>query len=83
MHNYYVAYQDMGPSGACGQTVKNTAPWCKLYVFNDEVEAREFVSHVVLNPFKMGRLRPKIIGFWSDDPMYNNVDDKRGKDVSK
>ena len=82
MYNYYVAYADNGPSGACGQTVENTAPWSKLYVFN-EAEAREFVAHVTLNPFKIGRLRPRITGFWSDDPVYNSVEDKRGKDASK
>ena len=70
---YYVAYEDKGPSGPCGQTVKNTDPWRKLYIFIDEQEARDFIKNVTEAPFKLGRLRPKIIGFWSNSEPYNNV----------
>mgnify|MGYP001086579038 CR=1 FL=1 len=77
MNKYYVAYEDRGPSGPCGQTVENTAPWKKLYVFVDEVKARKFVADVTENPFKIGRLHPRITGFWSDDPHYDTVVDGR------
>jgi len=76
MSKYYVAYEDNGPSGPCGQTVENTAPWRKLYIFNDETEARAFVARVTEHPFKLGRIRPRIIGFWSDDLNYDNVVEK-------
>ena len=72
-YNYYVAYEDKGPSGPCGQTVENTAPWRKLYIFGNESDAREFVDSVYL----WRRIAPKIIGFWSDSVYWNNIIDKR------
>jgi len=71
MSTYYVAYEDKGPSGACGQSCSNTMPWRILYVFKDEVKAREFMEEV--NTGKLRRMSPKILGFWSDDEFYNNV----------
>lgn len=73
MFKYYIAYEDKGPSGACGQSVKSTAPWNKLYIFNDEAKARKFMVKVVETPLAVGRLRPRITGFWSDDPSHDNV----------
>lgn len=73
MIKYYVAYEDKGPSGPCGQTVSTTMSWNKLYIFNDEQKARDFVQVITGSPFKGGRKHPKIRGFWSNDPDYNNV----------
>ena len=63
---YFVAYEDKGPSGPCGQITSVTSPWRKLYVFTDEAKSRELVKKVTENPFNSGRLYPKIIGYWSD-----------------
>ena len=41
---YYIAYEDKGPSGPCGQTFENTAPWRKLHIFENESDAREFID---------------------------------------
>ena len=73
MNKYYVAYEDKGPSGPCGQAVSTTAPWRNLYIFSDEQKARDFVTMITDSPFKLGRLWPKILGFWSNDINYNNA----------
>jgi len=75
---YYVAYEDHGPSRPCGQTVANTAPWKQLHVFNDYAAAREFLRTVEQEPSKLGRMRPKVTDFWSDEDVnvvhHNNTE---------
>jgi len=60
---FYIGYEDKGPSGVCGQTVSNTAPWRKLFIFHTEEKARKFINNLQ----SYGRSQPKIIGFWSDE----------------
>ena len=74
MSNYYVAYEDKGPSGPCGLSIRTTAPWRKLYVFNNEKEARDFIQMIVGCSGTYYRKVPRIIGFWSNDPNYDNVE---------
>lgn len=68
---YFVAYEDKGPSGPCGQITSVTSPWQKLYVFTNEAKARELIKKITENPFNSGRLYPKITGYWSD--VYESV----------
>jgi hypothetical protein len=61
---FYIAYEDKGPSGPCGQSCSNTMPWRHLYTFEDETKAREFPGKIRT----WGRMSPKILGIWSDIP---------------
>ena len=65
MSKCYVAYEDKGPSGPCGQTTSVTRNHNDLYIFDDEESARAFISRVT-EPQK-SRVMPKITGFWSED----------------
>ena len=65
MSKCYVAYEDKGPSGPCGQSVECTRHHNDLYIFDDEESARLFISKVK-GP-QRSRVMPKIIGFWSED----------------
>ncbi len=60
-----VAYEDKGPSGPCGQSVECTRNHNDLYTFGDEESARAFIAKTQTG--RMGRILPKIIGFWSKD----------------
>jgi len=64
MSKFYVAYEDKGPSGPCGQAVSVTRSHNDLYIFDDEASAREFIDEARPNA---SRVMPKIIGFWSED----------------
>lgn len=64
MSKYYVAYEDKGPSGPCGQAISVTRNHNDLYIFDDEESARVFISKVRPNT---SRIMPKIVGFWSED----------------
>jgi len=67
---FYIGYEDSGPSGPCGQTIRNTAPWRKLFIFKKEERAREFVDNI----HNMRRIRPRILGYWSDEKdFYDEV----------
>ena len=59
----YVGYEDKGPSGACGQTVSNTAPRHVLFVFSTRESYQKFVDSI----HSVGRRRPKIIGVWDSE----------------
>ena len=61
---FYVAYEDKGPSGPCGQSVECTRSHHDLYIFDDEASARLFIDKARPNA---SRLMPKIVGFWSYD----------------
>ncbi len=61
---FYVAYEDKGPSGPCGQSVECTRHHNDLYIFDDEESARMFISKARPNT---SRVMPKITGFWSED----------------
>ena len=77
INHYFVAYEDKGPSRPCGQVTSVTQPWHKLYIFTDEAKTRDFINKVTENPFKLGRIRPKIIGYWSDaddSVIWDNID---------
>lgn len=64
----YVAYEDSGPSGPCGQSVEITMPWQKLYVFKDREAARPFIEKVRAHQIT-GRSNPRIARTWdSDEP---------------
>ena len=64
MGKCYVAYEDKGPSGPCGQSVECTRYHNDLYIFDDEESARAFIAKARPNT---SRVVPKIIGFWSED----------------
>ena len=66
INQYFIAYEDEGPSRPCGQVTSVTMPWRKLYVFTDETKSRDFIKNITENPFSLGRIRPKIKGYWSD-----------------
>lgn len=72
MSKYYVACEDKGPSGPCGQITSVTSPRKDLYIFDDEESARLFITKV--EKCGMGKVTPKIIGFWSKD--MGNVRDE-------
>ena len=65
MSKCYVAYEDKGPSGPCGQVTSVTRTHNDLYIFDDEESARAFISKVK-GPKRI-RIMPKITGFWSED----------------
>ena len=65
MSRCYVAYEDKGPFGPCGQVTSVTRTHNDLYIFDDEESARAFISKV-RGP-QRSRVMPKIIGFWSED----------------
>jgi hypothetical protein len=67
---WYVAYSDKGPSGPCGQSVECTRSHHDLYIFDDEVSARDFISKVD-DMMRKSRVMPKIEGMWSEE--MNNV----------
>jgi len=69
MNKWYVACEDKGPSGPCGQITSVTRTHNDLYIFDDEESARLFITKV--KERKMSTIMPKIIGLWSKD--YNNV----------
>ena len=73
VNHYFVAYEDNGPSEPCGQATSTTKPWRKLYIFTDEAKSRDFIDKITENPFKTGRIRPKIIGYWSDSDGDDSV----------
>ena len=64
MGKCYVAYEDKGPSGPCGQSVECTRYHNDLYIFDDEESARVFISKARPNA---SRVMPKITGFWSEE----------------
>ena len=64
MSKFYVAYEDKGPSGPCGQAVSVTRSHNDLYIFDDEASARAFISKARPNT---SRVMPKITGLWSKD----------------
>ena len=64
MSKFYVAYEDKGPSGPCGQAVSVTRHHNDLYIFDDEASARVFINRARPNA---SRVMPKIVGFWSED----------------
>lgn len=66
MGKYYVAYEDKGPSGPCGQVTSVTRIHNDLYVFDDEESARLFIEKVN-GKISSSRIRSRIIGFWSED----------------
>lgn len=74
MGKCYVAYEDKGPSGPCGQITSVTRTHNDLYIFDDEESAKAFISKA--RP-SASRVMPKIIGFWSKD--YGNVIKIRGQ----
>lgn len=39
-----VVYRDDGPGGPCGQSCHTTSPWTRVYLFNTEDEAREWLK---------------------------------------
>ena len=54
-----LAYEDQGPSGACGQVMSVTAPWHQLLIFFDFEEAKEFQENIYKhNPH---RINPRIV----------------------
>ncbi|MCK5608343.1 hypothetical protein KAR91_41055 [Candidatus Pacearchaeota archaeon] len=65
MSKYYVAYEDKGPSGPCGQVTSVTRCHSDLYVFDDEESARSFIKKVDERIIR-SRIMPKITGFWSE-----------------
>lgn len=60
---YYVAYEDKGPGGPCGQAMSATCCWRTLFVFETREKMRE-----CLDDYKnWRRASPKILGVWSDE----------------
>ena len=74
MNKWYVAYEDKGPSGPCGQITSVTRSHHDLYIFDDEESARAFITKVT--GFNTSRIMPKITGFWSED-MRNVIEEKK------
>lgn len=68
---YYVHYADDGPSGPCGQSVENTAPWNKLYVFRSSKTWLDFIHDVGVETF---RRNARVLGAWAEgDDHYEQV----------
>lgn len=65
MNQFYVAYEDKGPSRPCGQSVECTRHHADLYTFDTYEAARTFITRVEKG--LPSRIRPRIIGFWSDE----------------
>ena len=42
--NVLAGFTDMGPTGACGQSMSTTCPHCVLHVFDNEDEFRGFLA---------------------------------------
>jgi hypothetical protein len=63
-------YRDDGPSGPCGQTVSTTAPWSRLYHYENEDDAVAFMRYVRDNPLKLGRRNPRIESWWHAEHVY-------------
>lgn len=63
MGKCYVAYED---KGSCGQIMTGTGKHNDLYIFENEESARLFVKKVTEHAPR-SRIRPRIIGFWSED----------------
>ena len=76
MSKCYVAYEDRGPSGPCGQITSVTRTHNDLYIFDDETSARLFVDKVEkCRP--TSRLSPRITGFWSEE--HGNLFDETNR----
>lgn len=65
MSKWYVAYEDKGPSGPCGQITSVTRTHNDLYIFDDEESARAFISKIENR--RGSRIMAKITGAWSED----------------
>ena len=65
MTEFYVAYEDRGPSRPCGQSVECTRHHKDLYVFDTYEGARAFITRI--EEGLLSRVRPRITGFWSDE----------------
>jgi hypothetical protein len=64
---HYLAYEDDGPSGPCGQSVSITMPWRKLLVYENPDDAYALMGFLASRTVFGGRRRPRIVGAWSDD----------------
>lgn len=43
-YNVAVVYTDQGPSGPCGQSVITTSAWTKVFLFENEEKAYEWLK---------------------------------------
>jgi len=76
---YFVAYQDDGPKGPCGQSYATTKPWNRLYVFDHPKAMLDFIHDVGVETH---RLCPRVTGFWAEgDEDYPSVTDWTGEDA--
>lgn len=60
-------YRDDGPSGPCGQCTSITAPWSRLYVYDNENDAVAYMRFLKDRTEHAGRRRPRIEAFWYDE----------------
>lgn len=78
MSRYFIAYEDDGPAGMCGQEMRITSPWRILYEYDDRDDALAFYRYLRANRLDpvdtVGRRKPRAVGFWSDDPIYGRVE---------
>jgi len=70
---YYVAYEDDGFSGPCGQITSVTSHRRQLHIFKSEKAAQEFIEKIRLGALHAGRTRSRIVGYWSNAPDFDNV----------
>ena len=57
-NRYAVVYRDNGPGGPCGQSMSTTRNWTRVYLFNTEQEALEWIRD---NPIGKGRENPQYV----------------------
>lgn len=60
-------YRDDGPSGPCGQSMSITAPWSRLYTYENEDDAHAYVAFLSCRTEHAGRRRPRIEAHWYDE----------------
>ena len=73
IERFFVAYEDDGPSGPCGQDMRTTSPWRRLYEFDNEDDALAFYKLLKSGTWRF-RLRSRAVGFWSDSGLYGLVE---------
>jgi len=71
---YYVAYQDDGPIGPCGQSCATTNPWDKLYIFTNRKKMREFVDPISEGTYT-ARRNARITNIWEEEFNVVRCDD--------
>lgn len=63
----YITYEDKGPSGPCGQDMRTTAHWKRLYILEGTYEAIKSKLEEMESSFYKGRKSPKFMNcYWEE-----------------